>query len=172
MRDHVRTLTVGMIVLFGLGAVAAVLAVHGSSDERAAIRAAVRAPFADLRDDDARALCMDFTPAAAAALMHGADCARRVQAMLARALGAAPREREEQLLASPRATVSDISWHGGNGQALLRRGAGVQAQRLRLTLLDGRWRLATPASLHLRADCASGLPAARACAGAVALRFG
>ena len=74
-----RMLTWGIIVLFGLDMGLAAMRVHGSRNERAAIRRAVRAPFADLRRRDARRLWADFTPAVDARLAPGSgSCPARL----------------------------------------------------------------------------------------------
>jgi hypothetical protein len=163
-------LTWGIVVLFGLGAGSAVFFVHGSGDEQAAIRRAVRAPFADLRRGDARALCADFVPAAETRLTGGGDCARTVRAMLRRSVSRSQDASGAEGLIAPRATVTDVSWHGVEATAMLRE-AGAGAHRLRLRLVGDRWRLQTPAALDLHADCARATPA-RPCVRAVGLRFG
>jgi hypothetical protein len=66
-----RVLTWGIVVLFGLALGLSAMRVHGSRDERAAIRLAMRAPFADLRRRDAQRLCDDLTPAVDARLAPG-----------------------------------------------------------------------------------------------------
>src|ERR1035438_2659299 len=113
-----RVVLWGIIALVGLGLLLESIGVHGSKDERAAIRRAVRAPLADLQRRDARSLCDDFTPAVDADFAdgHGSDCESNVdyafQMTKNEAAYAPPPELPSRL------QVTEISWHGSHGAAV------------------------------------------------------
>ncbi len=153
----------------GLG----VLEVHGSTDERAAIRHALRSPLADLRRRDARALCTDFTPAVDARLTAGGGgCESRVGEIFRQFQSAAQYVLASESSSPQRLAVTRISWYGKRASAVSSEPGVPGSERLwRLQMLAGRWRIATPADLDVRADCSHPF-GARACVYAIALRFG
>ncbi len=167
-----RILAWGIVALFGLGIVLEALAVHGSRDERAAIRRALRAPLADLRRRDARALCADFTPGVDTRLAGGGVCVTRVDALLHQAAQGAQYVPVVESAAGWPLTVTHISWQGSRATAVsLRAGDAASKRRWRLRRLAGRWRIATPAKLEMQAACPRPASAARSCVYALALRF-
>jgi hypothetical protein len=166
-----RMLVLGIVGLSGLGWVVQSVDVHGSTNERAAIRRALRAPFVDLKQRNARALCDDFTPPVAARLASGAgDCEQRVSALFGRARGAGEYVAPNAVAASGRLTVGAIRWHGGHATAASSDRAGGRGS-LQLELHALHWRLATPATLEMRADCDGHPFGAPGCVDAVSLRF-
>jgi hypothetical protein len=168
-----RMLVLGIVGLSGLGWVVQSVGVHGSTNERAAIRRALRAPFADLKRRDARALCDDFTPSVAAGLTRGADgddCEQRVSALFVRARGAGEYVAPNGGPASGRLTVSAIRWRGDRATvASSDRASGPGSLQLELRAL--RWRIATPARLEVRADCDDHPFGAPGCVYAASLHF-
>lgn len=158
--------------LVTLGLVVQVLKVHGSKDERSAIRHALRAPLSDFRRRDGRALCADFTPSVGAhfAAGNGADCESNVARMfrLTRDEPASLSWRE-----SPsRLRITDISWHGDRATAAsIYSGRPASEKRWRLGMLDGRWRIETPARLEVRADCRHHSGGRRVCVSSLWMRF-
>jgi hypothetical protein len=167
-----RILTWGIVALFGFCVAIEVLAVHGSRDERAAIRRALRAPLADLRRGRARALCEDFTPAVDKRLAGGAGCDRRVAALLHRTPSGARYVPVIESQSAPRLTVRRIRWRDDRATAVsFRAGDPGSERRWRLSRLGERWRIATPATLVRRADCPRLPSGARSCTYAIALRF-
>ncbi len=127
------------------------MSVHGSKDDRAAIRRAVRATFADLQERRADRLCEDFTAAADARLARGVgDCARRVGEVLGAPSGAGRRAGAPHLPTLGRLRVTDISFSGDRASAVSSepRKAGSEL-RWRLRLRGGRWRIDAPATLAL-----------------------
>jgi hypothetical protein len=168
-------LILGIVGLSGVGWVVQSVGVHGSTDERAAIRRALRAPFADLKRRDARALCDDFTPSVAAGLASGAagsNCEQRVGALFVRARGAGEYFSPGDRPASGRLAVSAIRWRGNSATAPLRaQPEGLAGGSLRLELRDRRWRIATPARLEARTDCAGHPVSGPGCVYAVSLHF-
>ncbi len=151
-----RLLIWGIVGLSGLGFAVLLLGVHGATDEPAAIRRAIRAPFQDLRRHDARALCEDFTPAVAEHLSAaGGSCEEGVRRLFSSSVR--PGEYVPAADRAPRRPleVSAIDWHGGGAQASSRDPYGAnRVLRWRLSLVHGRWRIATPMTLRLRSDCA------------------
>lgn len=119
-----------------------------------AIVTAARAPLVDYFDKDARALCSDFTQAAAATLARGQpggkNCQKRVSRAFAKGvvLGAA---KSHSLLAATKTTR--VTWHGDNARVVLTFTEGQRAGKFTLELLrqDGRWRVATRPLLELAA---------------------
>jgi hypothetical protein len=171
-----RILIWGIVGLSGLGWAIQSVGVHGSTNERAAIRRALRAPFADLKRRDARALCDDFTPSVAAALASGAGgstCEQRVSTLFLRARGAGEYVSPGNRPASGRLAVSAIRWRGNSATAPSRaQSDGLAGESLRLELRAQRWRIATPARLEARTDCAGDPVGGSGCVYAVSLRFG
>jgi hypothetical protein len=169
-----RMLILGIVGLSGLGLAVQSIGVHGSTDERAAIRHAVRAPFADLQRRNADALCEDFTPGVAAHLASGAggDCELRASALFRLArdageyvpVGAGARQR--------RPAMTTIHWHGDRATAGSSSSAGAgSADAWHLEMHARRWRIATPARLEMREDCGNHPFGAAGCVYAVSLRF-
>jgi hypothetical protein len=106
-----RVVTWGIVAIFGLGIGLGVLEVHGSTDQRAAIRHAVRSPLADLRRRDARALCTDFTPAVDARLTAGrGGCESRVSEIFRTSPSAAQYVLASETSSPQRLAVTHISW--------------------------------------------------------------
>jgi len=169
-------LILGIVGLSGLGWAVQSLGLHGSTNERAAIKRALRAPFADLKRRDARALCDDFTPSVAAGLASGAagsSCEQRVNALFARARDAGEYISPGSRPASGRLAVSAIRWHGNSATAPSRaQSDGLAGESLRLELHALRWRIATPVKLETRTDCAGNSTGRRGCVYAISLRFG
>jgi hypothetical protein len=160
-----RVLTWGIVVLFGLVLGVSAMSVHGSRDERAAIRLAVRAPFADLRRRDARRLCDDFTPAVDARLAPGTGgCDTQVGAALRFAHNAAVYVAAPEPAPPGRPSVLRIFWKGDRATAVSSfAGGGTGERRWLLQRVGHRWRIATPMRLDVRADCPHRPSSARAC---------
>jgi len=158
----------------GLGLLLEAVDVHGARDERAAIRHAIRSSFADLNRRDAGALCRDFTPSAAAALAvaGGTRCEARVHGAFAIDGAGSERPFDADTPSSAHLKVLDIHWHGGSAtaDAVDPRTPGDR-HRLRLVLLDARWRLATPARLEMQARCQNPPAGGRACVREMSMRF-
>jgi hypothetical protein len=169
-----RMLILGIVGLSGLGWAVQSIGVHGSTDERAAIRHAVHAPLADLQRRDAGALCEDFTPAVAAQLVDGpsGDCKQRVNVFFERA-----RSAGEYVAPSNRATrgalaITAIHWRGDSATAASSyRTEAVGGHAWRLEMDGLRWRIATPARLEMHADCVGHPFGAAGCVYALSLRF-
>lgn len=168
-------LILGIVGLSGLGWAIQSVGVHGSTNERAAIRRALRAPFADLKRRDARALCNDFTPSVAAALANGAggsSCEQRVGALFLRTRGAGDYVSPGDRPADGQLAVNAIRWRGNSATVPSRaRPEGLHGGSLRLELRALRWRIATPARLEARTDCAGHPVGGPSCVYAVSLRF-
>lgn len=169
----VRLLIWGIVGLSGLAFAVQMIGVHGSTDEQAAIRHAVRAPFRDFRRRDALALCEDFTPAVATGLTGGrGSCRARVSRLFR--LGAGEGEYVPAREAPRRGgvPVEAIARHGDRATASSP-GEDVPGQTLRwrLSLVQGRWRIATPYALRLRSNCSRRPPfGAHDCLGVLTLR--
>jgi hypothetical protein len=169
-----RILILGIVGLSGLGFVVQSIGVHGSTDERAAIKRAVRAPFADLQRRDAHALCEDFMPSVAARLAPGPgeNCEQRVSAFFERSRDAGEYVPASGAPAHRRLAVSAIHWTGDRATAAPSYRAGIAGEQAwRLELHGLRWRIATPAKLEMRADCAGHPFGASGCIYAVSLHF-
>ena len=163
----------GIVGLSGLGLAVQAIDVHGSTNDRAAIKRAVRAPLADLKRRDARALCEDFTPSVAAHLASYAPegCERGVNALFRVARNAPeyvpPADRSARGLA-----VSAVHWRGNRATAVSSSRAGTLAQRdLHLEIVARRWRIATPTRLEMRSDCKDHPFGTSGCVYAVSIRF-
>jgi hypothetical protein len=168
-----RMLIWGIVGLSGLGWALQSIDVHGSTNDRAAIKRAVRAPLADLRRRDAHALCEDFIPTVAAHLAgNPADrCEQNVSVLLRAARNAPeyvpPAERSAHDL-----TVNAVHWRGDRATAVSSYRPGAPARReLRLEMLARRWRIATPTRLELLSDCSDHPFGARGCVYAMSIRF-
>jgi hypothetical protein len=167
-------LILGIVGLSGLGWAVQSVGVHGSTNERAAIKRALHAPFADLKRRDARALCDDFTPSVAAHLTRGSggDCEQRVSTLFMHARGAGEYVPAHTGSASGRLIPSAIRWRGNRSTAASGDpSGGAGRESLRLEMHAQRWRIATPARLELRADCADHAFGESGCVDAVSLRF-
>jgi hypothetical protein len=167
-------LILGIVGLSGLGWAVQSVGLHGSINERAAIRRALRAPFADLKQRNARALCDDFTPSVAAHLAGGAggDCEQRVSVLLMRARGAGEYVSPNDGPARGRLAFGAIRWHGDRATAAANdRSASLGGESLQLDLHAQQWRIATPARLELRTDCAGHRLGGPGCVDAISLRF-
>ena len=164
----------GIVGLSGLGFAVQAIDVHGSTNERAAIKRAVRAPRADLRRRDARALCEDFTPSAAAQLAgdHGQSCERRVSAFFRRAHGAGEYVAPNERTAGGRLAVGAIHWGANRATAISSSVAGAgKGRTVRLELFAKRWRITTPATLALLTDCRAHPFGTPGCIHAMSLQF-
>ncbi len=150
-----RLLIWGIVGLSGLGLIVQLIGIHGSTDEQAAIRRAVRAPFQDLRRRDARALCEDFTPAVAADLTSvGGSCASRVGQLFQLSARDAEYVPSQGVLSHGRIEVTSIHMHEGRATAdSVGPGKPALVRHWQLTLVHGRWRIATPATLEVQSDC-------------------
>jgi hypothetical protein len=167
-----RMLIWGIVGLSGLGLAVQSIGVHGSTDERAAIRRAIHAPFADLKRRDAQALCEDFTPSVAAQLASGAGgCERRVSALFRLAQSGAEYVQPGDGLARGRLAVSAIHWRGSRATAAV--GGRPQAGGVhdwRLDMRARRWRITTPIRLEVRKDCSAHPFGASGCVYALSMR--
>jgi hypothetical protein len=150
-----RLLIWGIVGLSGLGLVIQLIGVHGSTDEQAAITRAVRAPFQDLRRRDARALCEDFTPAVAAKLTSTeGSCAGHVGRLFARSARDAEYVPSQGLLSHGRVEVRAIRLHDDRATAdSVGPGTPARVRHWQLARVEGRWRIATPATLQMQSDC-------------------
>jgi hypothetical protein len=150
-----RLLIWGIVGLSGLGLMIQLIGVHGSTDEQAAIRRAVRAPFQDLRRRDARALCEDFIPAVAADLTSvNGGCASRVGRLFQLSAKDAEYIPSQGLLSHGRIEVTAIRLHGDHATAdSIGSGEPALVRHWQLALVHGRWRIATPATLYVQPDC-------------------
>lgn len=169
-----RILIVGIVGLSGLGWAIQSVGVHGSTNERAAIRRALRAPFADLKRRDARALCDDFTPSVAAHLTAGGggNCERRVSALFVRTRDAGEYISPGAGPAHGRVALSAISWSGDRAMVATNdKSGGAGRASLQLEMYAQRWRIAQPARLELRVDCAGHAFGGSGCVDAISLRF-
>ncbi|HEX3911670.1 MAG TPA: hypothetical protein VHW67_13320 [Solirubrobacteraceae bacterium] len=169
-----RILIWGIVGLSGLGFAVHALGVHGSTDERAAIRRAVRAPFADLRHHDARELCEDFVPSVAAHLSSDpGGCPAAVAALFA--LGTHDAEyvaAEDRPAQGRRLQVGSIDWRGRSASAdLIEAGRRSDRRRWQLRMVGRRWRLVTPARLQMRSDCRHHPFGVPGCIDALSLQF-
>lgn len=145
----------GIVGLCGFGLVIQLIGIHGATNERGAIRHAVRAPFQDLRRHDARALCGDFVPAVAADLTTpGGSCAVRVARLFQLSSSDAEYVPAQGLLSPGRVTVTSIRRDGDRASAdSVGPGSPGILRHWQLALVKGRWRIATPATLQLHSDC-------------------
>jgi hypothetical protein len=150
-----RLLIWGIVGLSGLGLAIQLVGIHGSTDEQAAVRRAVRAPFQDLRRRDARALCEDFTPAVAAKLTSvDGSCASHVGRLFARSAQDAEYVPSQGLLSHGRFEVRAIRVHEDRATAeSVGPGKPALVRHWQLARVDGRWRIATPATLEMQSDC-------------------
>lgn len=150
-----RLLIWGIVGLSGLGLAIQLIGIHGSTDEQAAVRRAVRAPFQDLRRRDARALCEDFTPAVAAKLTSvDGSCASHVGRLFARSAQDAEYVPSQGLLSHGRFEVRAIRVHENRATAeSVGPGKPAPVRHWQLARVDGRWRIATPATLEMQSDC-------------------
>lgn len=150
-----RLLISGIVALSGLGLAIQLIGVHGTTDEQAAIRRAVRAPFQDLRRRNARALCGDFTPAVAAKLTSiDGSCASHVGELFARSARDAEYVPSQGLLSHGRVEVRAIRLHDDRATAeSVGPGKPALVRHWQLTRVNGRWRIATPATLQMQSDC-------------------
>jgi hypothetical protein len=168
-----RMLTWGIIALFGLGMGLAAMRVHDSRNERAAIRRAVRAPFADLRRRDALRLCADFTPAVDARLAPGnGSCPARLTQTLDLTRSASGYVAAPEPTPPSRLSVTRISWQGDQASAVSSYpGIAGSERHWRLQRVGQRWRIATPARLDMRSGCQHRQFGGHACVNAMSIRF-
>jgi hypothetical protein len=129
--------------------------IHGATDEQAAVRQAVRAPFQDLRRRDARALCDDFTPAVAADLTSAdGSCASHVGRLFQRSARDAEYVPSQGLLSHGRIEVRAIRLHGDRATAdSVGPGTAALVRHWQLERVKGQWRISTPATLAMQSDC-------------------
>ncbi len=169
-----RLLIWGIVGLSGLGLLVQMIGIHGSTDERAAISHAVRAPFRDLRRHDAHSLCADFVPAVAADLTAtGGSCAARVGRLFRLSAGAAEYVPSQGLLSHGRVTVTRIRMHGDRATAdSVGPGSPGLLRHWLLARVHGRWRIATPATLQVHSDCEQHPFGASGCLDVLSMRLG
>jgi hypothetical protein len=169
-----RLLIWGTVALCGLGVLIQLIGIHGSTNERAAIMRAVRAPFQDLRRRDARALCDDFTPAVAAELTaRRGRCAAQVDRLFRHSAGDAEYLPPQSLLSRGRVEVETIHRQGARATAdSVGPGTSGPVRHWQLALVHGRWRIATPATLRLASDCAHHPLGAPRCLDLLSMRVG
>jgi hypothetical protein len=150
-----RLLIWGIVGLSGLGLVIQLVGVHGATNEQAAITRAVRAPFQDLRRRDARAVCEDFTPTVAAKLTSiEGSCASHVGRLFARSSRDAEYVPSQSLLSRGRVEVRAIRVDGDRATAdSVGPGEPALVRHWQLARIEGRWRIATAATLQMQADC-------------------
>ncbi len=150
-----RLLIWGIVGLCGFGLAIQLIGIHGATNERGAIQHAVRAPFRDLRRHDAAALCGDFVPAVAADLTTpGGSCAVRVERLFHLSSSDAEYVSARGLLSPGRVTVISIRRDGDRATAdSVGPGSPGIMRHWQLALIEGRWRIATPATLQLHSDC-------------------
>src|SRR4029077_1922235 len=159
--------------LVTLGLVVETLKVRGSKDERSAIRHALKAPLSDLGRRDSRALCDDFTPTVDVHLAagQGADCESNVTRMF-RSTSAQPASAAASQESPSRLRVMNISWHGNRATAAsVYLGVPGSRKHWRLDMLDGRWRIDTPAKLEVQSDCRHRSSARPVCVQMLAMHF-
>jgi hypothetical protein len=164
----------GIVVLFGLGLAVATIGVHGSTDERGAIKRAIHSPFADLQRRNARALCDDFTPAVSARLAggQGSNCQAQVSRVFALTANAAEYLPAGEQPPHSGVKVVDVSQSGNRAAAVsILPGAAAEEHRLQLRMLARRWEIATPAKLEMRSDCGHPALGKGDCAYAMSLSF-
>jgi hypothetical protein len=174
MPDGMRVSLWGIVVLCGLGLIAVAVGVHGSEDERGAIRRAVHSPFADLQRRNARALCDDFTPAVSAQLAGGggSSCETQVDRIFALTTNAAEYLPPNQQPPHAKVEVVDVSQRGDRAAAVsILPGETPGRRRLQLRMLARRWEIATPAKLEMRSDCGHPSLSQADCAYAMSLSF-
>ncbi|MFI4991325.1 MAG: hypothetical protein ACHQHO_10495 [Solirubrobacterales bacterium] len=169
-----RLLIWGIVGLSGLGLVIQLIGIHGATNERSAIQHAVRAPFQDLRRHDARALCGDFIPAVAADLTaRGRSCAARVEQLFHRSSSETEYLPSHSLLLPGRVTVTSIHRYGDRATAdSVGPGSPGLVRHWQLARVDGRWRVATPATLQLQSDCRRRPFGASGCLDVLSMRLG
>jgi len=169
-----RLLIWGIVGLSGLGLVIQTIGIHGSTDEQAAIRQAVRAPFQDLRRHDARALCEDFTPNVAAELTAvDGGCATSVGRLFRLSSGSGEYVPPQGLLSRGRVNVTSVQWRGDRATAdSVGPGTPALVRHWQLALVRGRWRIDTPARLQLRSACGRHPFGAGGCLAALSMRLG
>jgi len=167
-------LILGIVGLSGLGWAMQSIDVHGSTNERAAVKRAVRAPFVDLQRRDAHALCEDFTPSVAAQLVGGTggDCEQRVDALFQRTQHAGEYVPPRDAGGRNRLAVGAVHWRGDRATADTSYRTGTPGRRpWSLQMSERRWRIATPVRLEMRADCAGHPFGASGCVDALSIRF-
>jgi hypothetical protein len=151
-----RLLISGIVGLSGLALVVQLIGIHGATDEQAAIRRAVRAPFQDLRRRDARALCEDFTPAVAANLTStDGGCTSHVGRLFQRTALDAEYVPLQGPIAHGRVEVRAIHLHDDRATAdSVGPGKPAPVRHWQLEHVGGRWRVATAVTLQMQSDCA------------------
>jgi hypothetical protein len=166
-----RSLIWGIVGLCGLGAAVQLIGVHGATDERAAIRRAVRAPFQDLRRRDASALCADFTsPVAAHLVAASGSCPSRVDRLFQSSRDGVELVPYQSLAAKGRGSVTAIHWAGDRAWARSPLpGATDGSRRWQLLREGGRWRISTPMTLSVRSDCNGHLLGTSGCVAAYSI---
>jgi hypothetical protein len=158
--------------LIALGLIVQALGVHGSKDERSAIRHALKAPLGDLQRRDGRALCGDFTPNVEAHLVAGGGV--NCESNVTRMFGSSTYEAASLALReSPaRLKIKNISWHGDRASAAsVYAGSPSSERHWHLEMVDGRWRIETPARLEVRLDCSHHPSGRRTCVQLLSMRF-
>jgi hypothetical protein len=174
MPHAVRIPIWGTIVLCGLGLAIMAIGVHGSEDERGAIRRAVRSPFADLQRRNARALCHDFTPAVSAQLAGGggSSCEAQVGRIFALTTDAAEYPPPGRKTPYSKVEIVGVSQSGDRAAAVsIVPGEVAGRRRLELRMLSRRWEIATPTKLEMRSDCAHPLLSQSDCVYDMSLSF-
>ncbi len=133
-----------LLVLIGIGVLAGVGAVNGSTSDEA-IKSAAVAPYADFASKDAKSLCEDFVPAVAAKLARSVSAGKGCAEAAAEAFA-----RYEVLVLGPEptATVRTVysRLHRAWVELLFGRGETLQVEVKRVA---GRWRVSSAAFLSL-----------------------
>jgi hypothetical protein len=114
------------------------IGVHGSTDERGAIKRAIHSPFADLQRRNARALCHDFTPAVSAQLAggRGLSCQAQVSRVFALTANAAEYLPAGEQPPHSAVEIIDVSQSGNRAAAVsILPGAAAEKHRLQLQML-------------------------------------
>jgi hypothetical protein len=144
----------GVPVIASIGALAVVGC--SSSDTTAEVSRAARGPYIAVMERAARALCADFTPAAASHLARGVSqstsCDERVAEAFARS---APFEPKVQPVAPNAFRTNSVVQHGDTASVVIAygvRGKGAQVT-LALVKTGGTWRVATRPTLRLVNGC-------------------
>lgn len=136
-----RVIACASMLMLGLSAT---LALSKPLDERAEVAAAALAPLRALIHSDARGLCDAFVPKVAARLAPVTSaqggCVKRVKALQAEAQPLDTQQRD----ALRRIRVTHVTLKGNQAIAMI----GFDFP-LSLTRTNGKWRIATPAAVHL-----------------------
>jgi len=100
----------------------------------------------------------------------GAGCTQRVGHLFALDASGAENVLAQEWWPRGSIKVGQISWHGDRATASSTGPESGQKRRWRLSLLHGRWRIASRATLQLRPDCGQHPFATTACPQILTLR--